>query len=323
MAAVKSMKQGSTLKQLQEFQERKKYGKRKAGLVQASRFVSVIQNCDALGKELPFVLNTCKDLDGLEKALVAHVAKNSNTKVDSDLRAKVKTRAQRETLLFQQTYDKIDAYSKTLAKNSMVYTVMPMQTFTAAWCATTQHKHGIVIAAPAEGKTLSMLQFARHMITEDETRQTEAVIYCPVEQIAAQTKDKLCMFADVSSKVTVVSRWDPTGWRMNVKNKIFIIDEGEEVIEKRLLDLTKDGFQGLAGLKDFRVFLFTATLTDYYRACWLAAFEMPPEAIRTFPTQQEVKTGIAYQQDVKVSVRRSKLLALQAFLDQIKIRMEN
>ena len=76
---------------------------------------------------------------------------------------------------------------------------------------------------------------------------------------------------------------------MNKKNKIFLIDEGEEVIERRLLDVTKDGFNGLLGLRDLRVFLFTATLTDYFRESWRKAFQAQPDAVRIFPTQSQVK----------------------------------
>ena len=63
--------------------------------------------------------------------------------------------------------------------------------------------------------------------------------------------------------VTVTSKWDPHQWKKNEMNKIFIVDEGEHAIEKRLLDLSSTGFNGLAALRDKRVFLFTATLTDY------------------------------------------------------------
>ena len=97
---------------------------------------------------------------------------------------------------------------------------------------------------------------------------------------------------DCSAKVTVTCKWAPTEWRMNSKNKIFLIDEGEEVIERRLLDVKKEGFTGLLGLRDMRVFLFTATLTDYFRECWRRAFQEDPRAVREFPTSNQVRNGV-------------------------------
>ena len=79
---------------------------------------------------------------------------------------------------------------------------------------------------------------------------------------------------------------------------------------------------GLLGLRDFKVFLFTATLTEYYRESWRRAFQANRDAIRTFPTQHQVKENVEYQQDVKVSLRRNKHLALQSMLDEVKLRME-
>ena len=253
----------------------------------------MIQNCDLLGGELPNVLRSCKTLEDLEAQISGHVNKRSDTKVDAELRKKVKAMAAHEGPVFAEAYGKISAYSKILASGSLSYQERPMQTFTAAWCATTPCKHGIVIAAPAEGKTFSMLHLARYMIEEDNTGNTEVVIYSPVDAIASQTKEKLCMF-DCSGKVTVTCRWDPEEWKMNRKNKVFLIDEGEEVIERRLLDLKKEGFTGLLGLRDFKVVLFTATLTDYYRKCWRRAFQASHDAVRTFPTQHQVKADVEY-----------------------------
>ena len=93
--------------------------------------------------------------------------------------------AKQEGAAFAEAYGKISAYSKEIASGSLSYQERPMQTFTAAWCATTPTKHGIVIAAPAEGKTFTMLHFARYMINEDQTGNTEVVIYSPVDAIAS------------------------------------------------------------------------------------------------------------------------------------------
>ena len=111
--------------------------------------------------------------------------KRSDSKVDADLRKRVKAMAAQEGAAFVEAYGKISACAKMVAASNLAYQERPMQTFTAAWCATTPTKHGIVIAAPAEGKTFTMLHFARHMINEDKTGNTEVVIYSPVDAIAS------------------------------------------------------------------------------------------------------------------------------------------
>ena len=109
-------------------------------------------------------------------------------------------------------YAKIHEYATALAKGSREYHVQPMQTFMAAWCATTQYRHGICLAAPAEGKTYAFLHFLNKMITADEDHGTEAVIYCPQEVVANQARVKLRMF-DCWDRVTVSAVWDPKEWR--------------------------------------------------------------------------------------------------------------
>ena len=127
------------------------------------------------------------------------------------------------------------------------------------------------MAAPAEGKTFSFLHYVRHVINKDDSGNTEAVIYCPTDMIAAQYKLKLTLF-DCADKVLISSNWQPKKWLENDKNKIFVVDEGEDAIEKMLIDVTPQGFQGLMALREKKTVLFSATLTDYFRACWRAAF---------------------------------------------------
>ena len=111
--------------------------------------------------------------------------KRSDSKVDADLRKKVKAMAVQEGEAFVEAYGKISACANVISSSNIAYQERPMQTFTAAWCATTPFKHGIVIAAPAEGKTFTMLHFARYMINKDQTGNTEVVIYSPVDAIAS------------------------------------------------------------------------------------------------------------------------------------------
>ena len=110
----------------------------------------------------------------------------------------------------------------------------------------------------------------------------------------------------------------PSGWKQNEKIKLFIIDEGEEVIVVRLLDVTKDGFQGLLALHNMKFWLLTATLTPYYKLCWQIAFQAPEESVSDFPTQNKVRTTEEFKFDVRVSLRKTKYTALQAMLDEVK-----
>ena len=105
---------------------------------------------------------------------------------------------------------------------------------------------------------------------------------------ANQAREKLRIF-DCAEFVSVTAEWDPAQWRKNEKNKIFVVDEGEIAIEQQLLDLTPKGFNGLAALRDKRVFMFTATLTDYYKLCWQNVFGMPADAVHQFPSTMYVK----------------------------------
>ena len=72
--------------------------------------------------------------------------------------------------------------------------------------------------------------------------------------------------------VTVTDTWDPNRWIRDTSNKIFIIDEAEEVIENNLLGLNGTGFTGLAALRRQKVYCFTATLTAYWRHCFCYCF---------------------------------------------------
>ena len=139
-----------------------------------------------------------------------------------------------------------------------------------------------------------MMHFAQFLIDGDKNGNTEVVVYCPNEIIANQAKEKLCMF-ECAAKVLVTHNWEPLEWLERPELVYFLIDEGEDVIEKNLLDLTLQGFQGLAALKDKRTVLYTATLTDYNRACWRRAFKMPEEAVHKFPSQQEVRNDKVFK----------------------------
>ena len=166
-----------------------------------------------------------------------------------------------------------------------------------------------------------MLHYVRYKINKDDSGLMEAVIFCPTTMIETQCKEKLSLF-DCAGRVMVTSNWQPKKWLENPKNTLFVIDEGEDCIEKRLLELTPQGFTGLVALKDARTALFTATLTDYFAGCWKRALRAPEQAIKRFESQQEVRNNVSFRQDVKVSLRETREEALADFLNEIKERCE-
>ena len=59
-----------------------------------------------------------------------------------------------------------------------------------------------------------------------------------------------------------------------------------------------------------RVFCFTATLTDYWKVCFCAAFRLPLTVVKQFHTAKYYKTGVENKQQIVVSVRDNKPQAL-------------
>ena len=118
--------------------------------------------------------------------MLKEVQQKTSVKVDAALKKKVLAMADKESPEFKEAYRVITEYAKTIEAADNDYYVQPMQCFTAAWCATTAHDHVICRAAPAEGKTFSLLHFVRYKISQDNTGNTEAVVFCPTDMIAAQ-----------------------------------------------------------------------------------------------------------------------------------------
>ena len=83
--------------------------------------MNVIQNCDLLGGELPNVLKGCKTLEDLEAQITGHVNKRSDTKVDAELRKKVKAMAAQEGPAFAEACGKISVCAKLVASKNLVY----------------------------------------------------------------------------------------------------------------------------------------------------------------------------------------------------------
>ena len=63
----------------------------------------------------------------------------------------------------------------------------------------------------------------------DETKTARIVIYVSSRIVANQIQEKLALFESPWA-VTVTDHWDTDGWKKDRNNKIFIIDEAEDVI---------------------------------------------------------------------------------------------
>lgn len=66
-----------------------------------------------------------------------------------------------------------------------------------------------------------------------------------------------------------------------------------------------------------KVFCFTATLTEYWKMAFCKVFKVPPTAIKHFHTAKWYKTGQENQQQIAVSVRNSKPLAIAELVEDV------
>ena len=80
-------------------------------------------------------------------------------------------------------------------------------------------------------------------------------------------------------------------WVKQTPTAYFIVDEAEQVIEQKLVCLVANAFQGLLCLVEKKVFFYTATFADYWKSAFLTVFELPPSAIKSFPSIKKLATG--------------------------------
>ena len=195
--------------------------------------------------------------------------------------------------------------SEKIAAVHPEYRTDPAQVFMATWCVVNTSFANVAIAPPAAGKTYAFLLLAQRALEYENNNGARIVIYVSSKIVKNQIQEKLAMF-DKHWAINVTTSWDPKGWIADANNKIFIIDECEDVIESNLLGLNGAGFTGLVALKTKKVFCFTATLTNYYRNNFCYAFGVPATAIKEFHTSQFYKTGSERKQQIWVSLREKK-----------------
>ena len=182
---------------------------------------------------------------------------------------------------FQQEYARMTELSDRIAAGHAEYRTDPTQVFMASWCIVQKSFQNVCIAPPAAGKTYAFLLVSQRALEYEDNDGARIVIYVSSQIVRNQIQDKLVMF-DMAWAINVTTVWDPRGWVADPSNKIFIIDECEDVIEANLIGLNGAGFTGLVALRTKKVFCFTATLTAYYRNSFCYAFGVPTTAIKEF-----------------------------------------
>ena len=69
------------------------------------------------------------------------------------------------------------------------------------------------------------------------------------------------------------------------------------------------------------MFLFSATLEEYWKKAYLAVFDLPEESIIVYPTAQKLRYGWDYEQQIEVSIRKTKAEAVAEMIDCICSKM--
>ena len=162
----------------------------------------------------------------------------------------------------------------------------------AAIAATQEEKQFVTIAHPGEGMTYVFGLLANYLLTREENKNAQVLIYVSSKVVASQIKDKMAIF-ETYERIVVTNVWDPARWKDSSRKTYYIIDEADEVIESNLLNIsaTLSGFNGLIALKTEKVFLYSATLNQYYHKAFLWAFNLPDRAVVTFPSAHQIMTG--------------------------------
>ena len=89
----------------------------------------------------------------------------------------------------------------------------------------------------------------------------------------------------------MTSDWEPWTWRQSYPNAFYVIDEAETLIANRLVDLNEEGYNGLVALNDKFIWMFSATLTDYYKESFKMAFGVGDSVFHCFVTPQKLVHG--------------------------------
>ena len=77
------------------------------------------------------------------------------------------------------------------------------------------------------------------------------------------------------------------------------------------------GFHGLVCLHDKTLWLFSATLSDFYKDAFLTAFAVGEEVIHRFETPQKLVNNVEVTQRIEMQLRLSEQDAKNAFYETV------
>ena len=163
--------------------------------------------------------------------------------------------------------------SKKIATAEPTYLHNALQCYMAAAAAVAPSKQFVTLARPAAGKTYVFLLLANYLLEANPDKDVVAVIFVAKGIIEDQCRIKLDFFTN-KSRMLLVTDYDFSGWLSSNPKAFYIVDEGEQVIEKQLIGLKDKAFKGLVCLADKKVFFYTATLDPYWRKALLKIFDL-------------------------------------------------
>ena len=142
------------------------------------------------------------------------------------------------------------------------------------------------------------------------------VIFSIEEIVVEQLKSKAKIFPACSNMI-ITNHWDLAEWR-KLPKAVFFFDEGEQLVEERLLGCSADeDFTGLAALHDRKMCLFSATLSPYWMKCFEATFGYHAEMFLKYDSVRLLTTGSDNEQIISVSCRKTTQELLASMFDKI------
>ena len=209
----------------------------------------------------------------------------------------------------------IEMSNEIAEKSEGHYYTNPYQVYQATCLMCSPNAQDILISAPGSGKTYVMLLAVSFVLANAE-QFDRCVIYSSEEIVVQQILQKVKLFP-CEDDVVVTSEWEPWEWRNTYQKALYVIDEAETLIADKLVDLNEDGYNGLVALHDKVIWMFTATLTDYYRDSLKAAFGFDDKIFHRFVTPQKLVGDKDPVQRIEVVLQRSNEESKTAFYSTV------
>ena len=142
-----------------------------------TEIVELLDKTDALGAQLPEIIEGCADLTALLGKARVYGVQRTEVPIDETVKQAVVKEVNKQTQVFKNEYSKLTVLSNKVARENYEYRTDPAQVFMAAWCMSAVPYTTIAIAPPAAGKTYAFLLLAARCLEMDETETHRVVIY--------------------------------------------------------------------------------------------------------------------------------------------------